>query len=57
MICKVKEKKKHFFFLEHHGKWHLRVGKGGGSVTVSSPTTRLGKHAQGLGFEKGDRIS
>lgn len=59
MICKVKEKKN--FFFELHGKWHLRVGaggkSGGGSVIVSSPTTSLRKHAQGLGFKKGHRIS
>jgi len=29
---------------------------GGEGVIVSSPTTRLRKHAWGLGFEKGDRI-
>lgn len=49
MICKVK--KKNFFLTP----WKMVFGEGG-SVIVSSPT-RLRKHARGLGFEKGDRIS
>lgn len=45
MICNVKGKK---FSFEFHGKWCL----GEGSVTVSSPITRLRKHAWGSGFGK-----
>lgn len=56
MICKVKKKKTFFFGTPWKMAFKGWEGRGG-SVTVSSPTTRLGKHAQGLGFEKGDRIS